>query len=461
LPPGERVHAPNWDIQVLETVRGEAAWELLLVASPYNDPAPEGMEYLLIRLQVTCTYADGDAHSISGRDFKITGDRMIRYSTAWVVKPEPILDAELYSEGEAEGWAGFAVGEGEGNPILIVDELGNWDEDRFRFVALEDGASVGVPPELAGIQPEYAGVDRTSPIPLGEMGITEDWEITIVEYVRGDEAWQMAQEVNSFNEPPSEGMEYVAVSVLARYIGTIDEAQDIGKYDFDVTGSGYRLHHPPSVVDPEPSLDVWLYPGGAHQGWIMMQVLTDETDLMLVFEPMLSFPDQDIRFFALDDRASLGVPPDLAELDATKGGSDRRKPAPIGRMVRTTEWEVTVLEVFRGDSAWQLVEEANRYNEPPDEGMEYVAVRLLVRNISIADEARHLARYDFNATGSSNVLHDVPSLVGPEPNLEVSLYPGGEFEGWMILQATTEESGLVAVFDASSSQDTRYLSLEP
>ena len=130
-------------------------------------------------------------------------------------------------------------------------------------------------------------------------------------------------------------------------------------------------------------------------------------------------------------------------------------------MVRTTEWEVTVIEVIRGDSAWQLVEEANSYNEPPDEGMEYVAVRLLVRNISIADEARHLARYDFNATGSSNVLHASPSLVGPEPNLEVSLYPGGEFEGWMILQARTGESGLVAVFDASSSQDTRYLSLEP
>jgi hypothetical protein len=455
------VNAPNWDIQVLETVRGEAAWQLIQVANRYNDPAPEGTEYLLVRTHVTCTYTDGDSHSIGGRDFKITGDRMIRYSTASVAEPGPSLDAELYREGEAEGWVAFAVGEGEGSLILIVDELGNWDGDRFRFVALEDGASMGVPAELTGIQPEYTGVDRGSPIPLGEMGITRDWEITIVEYVRGDGAWQMAQEANSFNDPPNEGLEYVAVRVLVRYIGTVDEAKNINEFDFDVTGSGYRRHHAPPVVDPEPSLDVWVFPGGAYEGWMIMEALTDETDLMLVFEPMLSFSDEDVRFFALDDRASLGVPPDLADLESIKDGRDRRKPAPMGWMVRTAEWEVTVTEVIRGDSAWQMAERANRYNDPPDEGMEYLAVMLLVRNISMVDEARHLDQFDFDTTGSSNVLHDVPLLVEPDPSLDVYLYPGGEFEGWLIMQARTGESGLIAVFDASSSQDTRYLSLEP
>jgi len=117
FPRSEVVSAPNWDVQVLEIVRGDEAWQAIQAANQFNEPAPEGMEYLLVKLHVKSTYADSDEHSISGSDFKVTGDRLIEYFTASVVEPDPQLDAQLFTEGETEGWSSYLIGQGEGNLI--------------------------------------------------------------------------------------------------------------------------------------------------------------------------------------------------------------------------------------------------------------------------------------------------------------------------------------------------------
>ena len=49
-PSSQVVHAPNWDVQVLEVVRGDEAWKALQAANQFNEPAPEGMEYILVKL---------------------------------------------------------------------------------------------------------------------------------------------------------------------------------------------------------------------------------------------------------------------------------------------------------------------------------------------------------------------------------------------------------------------------
>ena len=206
----ELVSAPNWDVQVLETVRGDAAWQAIQSANQFNDPAPEGMEYLLAKIHAKCTYADSEEHSISGYDLNVTGDRLIQYSPASVVDPDPSLDAQLYKDGETEGWVSFAVGQGERNLMLIIDELANFNDDRIRFIALDEGASISVDPDLSEIAFTDLGKDRTSPAPFGETIITEDWKANFLEVVRGDEAWTMIQAVNQFNELPADGMEYVA-----------------------------------------------------------------------------------------------------------------------------------------------------------------------------------------------------------------------------------------------------------
>ena len=226
-PETELVSAPNWDIQVIEIVRGDAAWQAIQSANQFNEPAPEGMEYLLVKIHVKCTYPDSDEHSIGGSDFKITGDHLIRYSQASVVAPDPNLEAQLYKDGETEGWVSFTVGKEEGNLILIYDELMSFDENSSRFIALDEGASVIVPPELSGIAPTDLGKDRSAPAPVGETIITEDWQVNILEVVRGEAAWTMAQAANQFNDPPADGMEYIAFRVHAKYIGTVDKTEQI------------------------------------------------------------------------------------------------------------------------------------------------------------------------------------------------------------------------------------------
>ena len=299
-PLSELVVAPNWDVQVLEVVRGEEAWKAIQSANQFNESAPEGMEYLLVKLHVKSTYTNSDEHSIGRGDFKVTGDRLIKYFTASAVPPNPPLDGRLFTGGETEGWSAYLVAQGEGNLILVVDELLNFDESHTRFIALDDGASISVATELADIKATDSGKERNSPAPNTEKIITEDWEISILEIIRGDEAWNKVKESNQFNDPPAEGLEYILVRVHVRYIGTDDTAAQIDGSFFKSTGSASVLYDAPFVVEPSPMLDATLYPGGEHEGWVTVQAAKGETGVVLVFEPLFDFVGQNKRFISLE-----------------------------------------------------------------------------------------------------------------------------------------------------------------
>jgi|FaiFalDrversion2_1042247.scaffolds.fasta_scaffold02656_1 hypothetical protein len=301
-PRSELVHAPNWDVQVLEVKRGEEAWKDIKAANMFNKAAPEGMEYLLVKLRVKSTYADNDEHSISGCDFGVTGDRLILYTCdmAMVVEPEPKLDARLFTGGEAEGWSAYLVAQGENNLILVVDELLNFDENAIRYIALDEGATISISPELASIKPNNLGKDRNNPASRADKIITEDWEISVIEVIRGEEAWKMVHDANQFNKPPAEGLEYIAVKIHARYIGTEDRAKNINHGFFKTTGNAGIMYDPASVVPPKPSLDINLYPGGEYEGWVVVQAAKGETGLMLVFDPPFDFGGKNRRFISLE-----------------------------------------------------------------------------------------------------------------------------------------------------------------
>lgn len=296
----EVLAAPNWDVQVLEVVRGEQASVAVEAANMFNDPAPEGMEYLLVRVRAKCTYSDSEEHDISSSNFDLAGDQLQLYDARLLVVLEPHLDASLYAGEETEGWVVFLVAKGEGSLILILDDAGSSEDDRLRFIALDEGASIGVSPELAGIEPTDAGIDRDAPVPLGEMAITEDWEVSVVEVVRGEEAWTMIQAAAAFNEPPREGKEYVAVKVHLRYIGTEDEAVMMWGDAFESTGSANVQYDLPAFFAPAPQLGAELYPGGETEGWVTDQVAVGETDIMLVFEPFFELDGTNRRFLSLE-----------------------------------------------------------------------------------------------------------------------------------------------------------------
>ncbi|HOZ37397.1 MAG TPA: hypothetical protein PLH64_01485 [Anaerolineaceae bacterium] len=466
FPGTEVVSVPNWDVQVLETKRGADAWTDIQAANSYNEPAPEGMEYLMVKIHVKCTYNDSDEHSISGYDFYVTGDKAILYTTgmASVVKPEPELDATLFSGGETEGWSVYLVGQGEGNLILVFDESWSFDEDAKRYIALDPGASINIPSDLNAIAASETGMHRSSPIPFNEKLVTEDWEMTILEVVRGEAAWNLVLEANRYNEPPADGYEYIALKLQVRNIGTVDDSSSIDGYSFNITGSSNILHDLPSIVEPEPELDIDLYPGGEYEGWVVFQSIIGETNLMLAFQESWTFDDDEVRYLAVDEGASLEVPTDLINIASTDIGKERNNPASMSEKVTTDNWEISIVEVIRGDEAWNMALAANQYNDPPEDGFEYIAVKAYVHNISTEDVATNVSDFDFNTTGSNGVLHDVPSVVDPDPAFNVTLYPDGEYEGWMILQVGAGETEIKIVFDPLfefSDESKRFISLEP
>jgi hypothetical protein len=300
FPRDAKAITPHWDVRILETVRGARAWQALQEANQFNRPAPAGEEYLLVKLHVTCTYPDREAHPISENDFKITGDRLIESFTANAVAPDPPLDAELSRGEEAEGWAVYLVGHNEGNLILVVDELSVYEQDQRRFIALDEGASLTVPSELAYIEPTVLGVTRSAPAPFGELVTAEDWQVQVLETIRGEAAWERVLAANQFNKPPADGMEYVLARVYVRNISPRDQPGYIRQSYFETTGSADVLYEIPTVVDPAPQLDAALYPGGAFEGWVTLQVPQGETDIVAVFEPWLSLSDVNRRFLSLE-----------------------------------------------------------------------------------------------------------------------------------------------------------------
>lgn len=458
---------PNWDFQVLDVVRGEQAWQMLAEANQISGPVPEGMEYLLVKIHVKSTCQDTEKHYITSGDFKLTGDRLVLYNEEFFINPEDELFDELASGEETEGWAPFLVGQGEGNLLLTLAELAaDLDYDNFRFIALQEGASVQTPPDLASIEPTHPELNRSAPVPLGETVATGNWVVTVLEVVKGDDAWALVKTADESNNPPVEGMQYVAIRVRVRNIDTEEPLRRIANHFFKVTGDANVVYPIPSVVAPSPVLYARLYPGAEYEGWVVEQAAEGETNLMAVFQKAWHVSPEFKRYLALEDGASIastGTLSELADIEPETTGTDMSSPAPLGESVTTEDWQIRVVDAIRGDQAWQMVLGVNQFSRPPAEGREYVAAKVSVRYIGTKDEIAHVDESNFSTIGSGGTTYDAHWVHGPDPVLDFDLFPGGEYEGWTILQIGKDETGLIAIFDPSGSAESekRFLSLEP
>jgi hypothetical protein len=172
----------------------------------------------------------------------------------------------------------------------------------------------------------------------------------------------------------------------------------------------------------------------------------------------------DTRFLALEAGAAINISPDLEQIQAEPLGTIAEEPAPYGEQVTTEDWQLTIVEVVRGDAAWELVQTANRFNEPPAARMHYLAVQMHVRYIGTSDEARRVYSHSFAIQDNDGIIYEAPSVVGPEPNIDVNLYPGGEHTGWLILQAPRQVQTVTLRYQptfGNKELNTRYMVLQP
>jgi len=308
------------------------------------------------------------------------------------------------------------------------------------------------------------GTSRAEPVALGTPLVFETWAVTVTEVLRGDAARQAIADANQFNSPPRDGFEYLLVTMQLENISDKPEAQNVAS-GIGLRATGDRnVSYPIAAVVPPQPLEGELLPDATTTGQQVVEVPSGEGNLMFVVSELLNI-NLPARYVAIDANARVTPDPALDAIAPTDVGASRETAAKLGETVATDDWQVTLLEVKRGEEAATLIKDSNQFNDPPAAGSEYVLLRVRVRSIGsdAPDTAQSAALGALKLTGASNVAYEAPTVVAPDPRLDALLFPGGEAEGWLALSAAEGEQNLVAVWEPLFSFDsaqTRYLALQ-
>jgi len=136
---GDTLVAGPWEFSLQEVVRGERAAQMVKAANQFNRPAPEGQEYVLVRLKARFlgTADPDEMGSIDGSYLKITGERNVIYESPMAVEPDPSLDADLFAGGETEGWVVLSAAKGEKGLLIIFKPLWSFSDSDTRYIAID------------------------------------------------------------------------------------------------------------------------------------------------------------------------------------------------------------------------------------------------------------------------------------------------------------------------------------
>ena len=140
------------------------------------------------------------------------------------------------------------------------------------------------------------GGSRTSPVAPGtDISLGNGWTVRVDSADLTANAANVISGANQFNSPAPEGFRYIVVTMTASYEGRSDtptESPALG-FSSSVFGSANveRNAFDSTAVPPEPAFDGYseLAAGGSASGNVVFQVGADETDLVLRFQPVLTF----------------------------------------------------------------------------------------------------------------------------------------------------------------------------
>lgn len=114
-----------------------------------------------------------------------------------------------------------------------------------------------------------------------------DVKITILEVLRGEEAWTRLQAVDSSNVRPRDGLEYILAHIRFEYFAKTspgNKSYTIKQDDFKVYSEENRAYEPPKVSSPQPELIGKRFRSGdSHEGWITFLTATDNEKPFVFF----------------------------------------------------------------------------------------------------------------------------------------------------------------------------------
>lgn len=142
-----------------------------------------------------------------------------------------------------------------------------------------------------------------------------------------------------------------------------------------------------------------------------------------------------------------------AEKKEEKAVGVRSNPLPLGDTITTkvaiyddsfnsyaANLDLTIAGITRGEEAWQQILAENQFNSEPDEGMEYVLVKVeaLLKDAETEDDSYNLSSFSFKTVSADGKEYPHVSVVVPS-KLDAKLYNGGATEGHVIGQVRVGE----------------------
>ncbi len=178
--------------------------------------------------------------------------------------------------------------------LLLLSACGDIDEKNDREVQSqqsdeiehEEEKEVKEEEEEKEEEKEKAIGTRSNPLPFGDAitvkrNIYDDsfngyealLELTLLETIRGEEAWAIIQSENQFNDPADDGFEHVLIKVkgFLKEAETDDDSLFFSSFDFKFVSDDGEVYDFKSAVIPD-ELQKELYNGGTGEGYIHGQV---------------------------------------------------------------------------------------------------------------------------------------------------------------------------------------------
>jgi len=125
------------------------------------------------------------------------------------------------------------------------------------------------------------GDDYSTPVEL------YDARITVLEVIRGENAWVFLKKASSSNQPSGTDQEYVAARIRFEFAARgapWDKSYTIQEDQFTAESSDGKEYRTPSVRLPKPGLSITLHSGDSAEGWLAFAIPRNEKKPRMVFK---------------------------------------------------------------------------------------------------------------------------------------------------------------------------------
>lgn len=287
----------HFKLRITEVIRGDEALYQLMEENQFNEPAPDGNEWIIVNFEIEMLEGDEDvAYTVSPYISVLSSSgNEIPQDNYGTLDGNEFGYVDLFPGGIHSGRQAKYVPVGDDS--LLVYETG-FDKSIY-FSISGDGVNeeVGVEEttELADSQgekntEEKADSDkagnlgkRSNPVPVGEWieftdtyyESLENWDeiegrfkLRITEVTRGDEAYEQLKKENQFNDPAPEGNEWIIVNFEIEMLeGDEDAPYSVSPYITVFSSSGNEISQDDyGTLDGNEYGYVDLFPGGTHSG---------------------------------------------------------------------------------------------------------------------------------------------------------------------------------------------------